>query len=189
MRDGRIYRVWLKERDDLGFGRNVTTDGIIKLPERRIDDWTPMVYELQDGGFADYQANNDGLRVCSPRLRAIIEENKSENDVVQWLDVVVRDDREERLYYVLHYPEIDDVLATGECVYSERTGELIKARLSEDLCRRYNLITFRGDTRFSIALFVRGSVRKAIIKSGCTGMRFERERLAESGLCLAGGVR
>ena len=178
MRDDKIYCVWNAEGSDLGIGKKTGGFRIINLPERKIVDWQSITYTLQDGRFTDYQDNTDGLRMCSGRLKSLIEANKSENDVLQWLEVSVSDERQARPYYVLHFPEIDDVLDKNGCVYDE-AGDVIKPVLSRAICAPYNLIAFKGDTRFSTMLYVRDNVRKAILKAGCTGMVFDKENLAE----------
>ena len=72
-----------------------------------VREWTPLRL-LVDGTPSDYLANDLALRLCSPRLRAVIEGALSPDDEVQWLDAPVRDQAgNETLYHVLHVSRPD----------------------------------------------------------------------------------
>ena len=40
---------------------------------RRVEGWKPFSFELRDGEFSDYQANNLGWHLCSGALKKCIE--------------------------------------------------------------------------------------------------------------------
>ena len=96
-----IYGVGFPEKEE---DFDVPEDGIIT-------NWNPILLNLKDGSFSDYQANSEACRLCSSKLRSIIDRNKSPQDQIQWLPMVVKDEHgEEREYFILHFPVIYDVI-------------------------------------------------------------------------------
>lgn len=67
-------------------------------------------FELQDGEFADYQANNLGVRLFSQRLKEAIEGGKAQLDALEWREAVVRSGDVSRRYFILNFLCSQDLL-------------------------------------------------------------------------------
>lgn len=160
-----------------GLARCFSNKGsLISLPNQRIHNWQPLVYELEGGGFTDLQNENKDVRLCSEKLRSLLEELASEQDEFQWLDAIVRKGQQEHPYYVLHFPNPPPVLDKESCYYSELSGKLIAPVPSASLCKNRNIFTCPEMNR---VMFVRDTVKKAIQSEGCTGITFETVRVGK----------
>jgi hypothetical protein len=162
--------------DDYDFGVAYHTfkqKGVLHLPyEGRVESWTTPKLELREGGFADYLATNWCNRLCSKRLRDILQDAASAEDELQWLDVEVYNERESRPYAILHFPHPPDVLNMNKTIHS---GDVIikpvfsKAKLGNRRIFCYPLQT--------VSFFVADSVKRAVEAAGCTGMGFSPARV------------
>lgn len=71
----------------------------------------PMPTYRTDGSFADLLGGSDGALLCSKHLRKVLDENKGDRDVIQWLEAKIKTStRNIRKYYVLHFPKAVDVI-------------------------------------------------------------------------------
>ena len=133
--------------------------------------WRPIAFVLKGGGFADYQANNLGVRVCSEKLMGIIERARAEVDDLQWLAAAVKaHDGETRPYFVLHVPASYDVLDRKRTIFAG--GDfVVRACLDVAAVARYRVFSLPGDT---LRLILAGEVKDAIESAHCNGMEFSR---------------
>ena len=74
-------------------------------------NWKPIILKLKDGSFSDYQENSAVCRLCSIKLKSIIDQHKSFQNEIQWLPVYVKSgDGETREYFILHFPVLAPVI-------------------------------------------------------------------------------
>ena len=113
----RCYAILFAD-DDSGVGYARDQSEILHLPYTgTVDDWAPLLVDLHEGGYADYQGSDLGWRLCSERLRQIFDDAAGNSDVFQWLPVTVIWGSAERPHYVLHFPEPPDLLDVTETLY------------------------------------------------------------------------
>jgi len=95
-----------QEEERFGVAHALEKPAMEFLPdEGTVENWKPLLMELRGGDFPDYLSSNLGCRMCSERLRKILQEHRSPLDLLQWLDVVVKDKQEDRNYFILHFPQ------------------------------------------------------------------------------------
>lgn len=161
----KYYNVFLEEADDLGTGRS-GNDVEIDLPDSGpVTDWHVPKLDLVGGGFPDYLASDLGCRICSSRMRKILDSEKSETDVVQWLPVSVKANGGVRRYWLLHFPEPVEALGT-RTIWQDKF--VVKAVLSESRLRGHAVFTYPGDE--GLALVVNERVKDALALAECTGL-------------------
>lgn len=148
------------DREELFF---LPDPGIVK-------DWEPMTLELRDGEFADFQADNLGCRLCSDRLKRILEEHASPDDDLQWLPVTVRQGRKRRAYWILHFPNPPDIVNKKKSVYDY--GSLTDLVLLESRIGGHQVFSY--PTGGQLPLLISEKVKRAIQAARCTGMEFYR---------------
>jgi hypothetical protein len=166
-----IYGVILNDDPRLGTAESLEELPLLLLPEEGfVNNWGPFVFELRDGRFGDYLACEISLRLCSQRLRDILQQKASPDDVLQWLDIQIRRGSEERQYFVLHFPEPRDVLDKEHTVYGANERSVIKPAFSKRLCEKYNI--FPSPRKGGQGFFIRAQVKEAIEAAKCTGMEF-----------------
>lgn len=143
----------------------------LALPEP-VSVWSDLELSV-DGAHVDlpdYLANDIGLRLCSPLLRDVIEDQRSPVDNLQWLPVDVRTaDGMVHEYFALHFLwplnsiDRDRSILAGDFV--------VKPVLSAELLGDRAVFSLPGRTT---TMFVEAAVRRAIELAGCTGIEFDR---------------
>jgi hypothetical protein len=141
------------------------------LPTRGgvVDPWCAIPFALRDGGFADYQANNLGIFLCSSRMHHVISEAISGVDRIQWLEASVSDGKEQRPYFVMHLPERVDVLNKKKSIWA---GDfVVKPVLDLGAIGSHRVFSYPGTAQ---RVIVSSEVKSAIEAFGLIGMEFSR---------------
>lgn len=135
-----------------------------------IQQWDAPTFRLNAGVAVDYLANSSAWRLCSQRLRALLDSNRGDRDVLQWLPVSVVDAAGVDLrYWVLHFPEVPDVIHKTRSVFSGSV--LVKACIDTGLAAGHRVFTL---SRYGDYLVVADQVKTAVTQAGCTGIEFSR---------------
>lgn len=123
----------------------------------KIPSWEPLRFAVESHDLVDYLPNNLEIRLCSLRMRQVIDRNLASKDSVQWLSAEVVDGLgNSHNYFVLHLPGRADSLEKLNMVRAKRV--------------RRNLFRVPGAR---LLLFVSFELREALINEGCTGLSFE----------------
>ncbi|MFN2525325.1 MAG: hypothetical protein ABR505_03550 [Actinomycetota bacterium] len=156
--------------DDVGFAMPLRRDRERDLAHSHqmldgepIEHWEVEEFELEGGGFGDFPRELRGYRLCSDRLRNVIENMKGPADPLEWLPAKVRGPAGEiHDYWVLNLlrhpatdlPGLED-LDWGTLRQYAQEGKLSSFRILPP--PGHGLISF----------LVPDSVRQAILDSGC----------------------
>jgi hypothetical protein len=144
------------------------------LPGGWIPDWKILHFELKPGLLVDYLANRFAFRLCSERLREVIEQGRDQGDVVQWLPALVRTPGGKELpHWILHFPEVPDVLNKSKTVFAGPM--VVKAVLDSNLVDGHRVFSFPNE---DLRLIIATEVKEAIEGAGCSGMTFSRVPIA-----------
>jgi ribosomal protein L24E len=172
------------ERVDLFyiFGKNVRNGGVAKdskfnsgtlyflRENQRITDWELLQCEIIEGaGFYDYQANTHGFRLCSQKLKDVLENGKNPEDKIQWLEATITWNNETRLYYVLHFYETVDVFDYERSGWDGKFFNKPKVFLKEKI-KNHNVFSTYVD---SLCILVKPEIIKEIKRQKLTGMVYE----------------
>lgn len=133
-----------------------------------VEDWQPLELDLEDQVSTDYLANDIGIRLCSPRLRAVLDSKRGAKDQLQWLAALVRDRQGAREYSILHFPDLPDVLDPQRTIKA-RGWFVVKPVIALNSTDGHTVFSFAGaKTR----VIVSDTVRRAIIEAECSGVDF-----------------
>ena len=165
-----IYSLYNSDAPDAGVGIS-SAKGLIRLPEKEILEWSPPLFIVEDGGFTDYQNNNKSLRLCSKRMKKIIDEVAPEDSRRQWLDVDVMLGDEKITYFALHFTEGYEVLNTEKSTYSQANGKIIKVVLESQKCHGLDLFRVPG---YRDSTYISHRLKLAFQKNGLTGMEYKK---------------
>jgi len=177
----KYYTVWLKDSRKLGCAEVKNTENWSILEDKGyIENWEPLLFEISEGEYTDYQCNDLGTRLCSTKLKDIIQSNRSENDIIQWLEASVILNSEKREYYILYLPEQFDVLNMDKSIFDDEEDEkfrtLVKPVLSEKLAAKHNFFHYN---RNQIGLTISETIKKIFKKEKISGMKIESTPVAE----------
>ena len=135
-----------------------------------VTDWKAVRFELGPGELADYVANSFAWRLCSTKLRDLLDRSRAAIDEIQWLPTTVTlPDGAELPFWVLHFPDAADVIDKSKSVMSGPV--LVKAHLDRRLIDGHRLFGFPNE---SVGVIVADDIRRGIVAAGCTGMTFSK---------------
>lgn len=135
----------------------------------RVQNWMPLTLELRDGEYADYLANDLGARLCSRRMREVVDASCTEHDDIQWLCTqVVAQDGESRPYSILHFPSDFPVLNRDHSVMA---GDMpMQVVLSWQDALGHAIFTLPGEQ--GRRTYVAEEMRRALERDRLTGIAF-----------------
>ena len=154
-------------RTAVGFDSRGFRDLIKELTS--VDQWEELNFTLDDKGYvADLASSNITSRLCSPKLFSILDSFSSN---ILWLPVTLTRGDEKYNYYFMHFPDVPDVLDKDKTTYA---GDLfLQPHIVSAKVGNLDIFALRKE---GSVIYVRSEVRKAIIESGCTGIKFEPAR-------------
>ncbi len=169
-----FFYVFVDDVEDFAMARaprNPELDKRVRAGAGWISDWQPLHFTLEEGTIVtDYLANSFAFRLCSERLRDVIDRNRSKDDEVQWLAAPVKArDGVDLLYWVLHFPNDVDVLNASRTLISGPV--IVKAYLDPNRVANHRVMSLPRD---SVSLIVADQVKRAVQTAGSTGMKFSR---------------
>jgi hypothetical protein len=132
------------------------------------ENWQTPYFNLAEGGFADFQANDLDWILCSKKLQKIIKQNASAVDKLVWLDSKITLDGETRNYSILHFPFRPDVLSKEKSLILEN-GFVVKPTLERKKVCGHNVFSYPSG---EFSLIVSEKVKRAIESENCTGIEF-----------------
>lgn len=172
--ENQIFSVYYADDDTRGVayaepGWNIMRSGVC------VESWVPIVLQLKHGKFADYLANNMGVRLCSTEMRNVINENRTSNDKIQWLDVNVTDcEGGPKGYWILHFPRNYPIVNERNSSFSGK--RLVQAVIDSASARKYRIFTLPGT--FGPTMFVSNDMKCALEQAYLTGIAFDAATVA-----------
>ena len=156
------FKVLFGDQGTWGVAHTIEQRELFSLPlSGRVEDWMPFALELRDGEFVDYLASDLGCRLCSGKMRDILQRHASPKDELQWLPVNVFRGDEQRSYAILHFPNPPDVLDKRGTLFA---GDfVVKPVLFVEALHLHDVFSFPngGDLRLCVSEVVkRGTCRR-----------------------------
>lgn len=106
--------------------------------------WEKPIFKL-NGFFTCLIANNLHWYIMSEKLKQIIEENKSENDSIEWFEIIIENeniDLGNRIYYCIHFSKTLDVLDKNKTIYDDKKQLVIFPYLIREKIKENRIFTF-----------------------------------------------
>ncbi len=148
--------------DDPALDKRLSAPGVV-------GDWNVLRFELEPGEIADYLPNSFAYRLCSEKLRVVLDRTRAPFDFVQWLPAVVSRDGTERQYSILHFPEVPAVVDIARTIMAGPV--IVKAHLDRKLVDGHRLFGFPEET---LRLVVAQDVKRQIEAAACSGIVFSK---------------
>jgi len=137
------------------------------LEARRSDvDWLPLVARAEQGDLVDWAPSNLLPRLCSERLRQILD---GVSDALVWLPVNVETPRGQLRYFILHFKEFADVIDPDKTIFAG--GRILKPHLSASKVAQRRIFAIQP---LSPSAIVDEGIMQALTEARCTGLEFER---------------
>ena len=137
-----------------------------------VAEWSCLKFTLKEGDFADYLTNDLGVRLCSEKLRKIIEGMLSTEDRIQFLEsIVINDQNEVRVYSILHFPVNFQIINKDKSIMAG-PDVVVKPVLKKDAITHLNIFTLPNED--GRTTFVSKSLKEAIEANHCSGLTFSK---------------
>lgn len=156
----------------VAFSPDFIDAGILPPNGIRFNDWKVFEFELRDGTYSDYQASDLSLRLCSEKLRNIIDDTRTQQDEVQWFETIVKSSNgEKRTYYALHFPMNYPVIDYERSHISDH-GIIIKPIFLETAFDDKHICVVPNE--YGISWYISNELLNRITKAKCTGISFTK---------------
>jgi len=127
--------------------------------------------------WLDYQPNDFLWPLMSEKLKSVVQKNLTGNENVDWVDCKVRKGNEERIYYILRFNKVLDVLNIDETKFVNGTDYIIRPVFSFSKIKDYTVFvkpSFEDLWRIPSALYISEKLKKEIQKMKLTGLDFSK---------------
>lgn len=167
-----MFGIYFEDNDAQAVARDSNPD-LFFLPDHGIvEHWAGRDLTLSEGVITDYLASDMGCRMCSEKMRGVLDESRSENDHLQWLPVVVHAGKESLTYYILHLPTPLPILDKDRTLYAAGGRAVVKPVIDPKAAEGHAVMAYPGAGQ--LGLVVNEATMKALKRAGCTGMSFSR---------------
>lgn len=131
----------------------------------------------------DYLANSLAWPLMSQKLRTVIDENLTGNEKIDWLSCKIKTIKEERIYYILRFNKLLDVLDLNKTMFVSGTDSIIKPVFSLNKVQRFGIFMAAtpGEAelwRITSGIYVSETLKKAIQKEALTNIDFTKVPVA-----------
>jgi hypothetical protein len=135
-----------------------------------VTQWDRLELTTESTALTDYLANDLGVRLCSLRMREVVDACVGEANDIQWLEAVVTDPTGCVVpYWVLHVAAHHDVLDPARTITARGGRFVVKPVIDTGRAEGHRVFAFPGA---STRLVVSGDVRDALQTARCTGIDF-----------------
>lgn len=163
------YRVFCEDRKGIPVASSKSEVVLPLATSRERAQLLKEGLEVRGTALTDYLANDVGGRLCSARMRSVLEGVKGERDSLTFLEVPVKTTSGVQPFYFLRFLRPDGTVLNKE--RSIMAGEaIVKPVLSKANITGREVFTIPGDE--DVIWFVSQTAKDALIASGCTGIEF-----------------
>jgi hypothetical protein len=161
----KYYRIILDGEDQLG-GLLYAPEGIKsgyvsdgkKLPENIAN----LEFKLMDGSYTSFMGSDIGANLVNEDLKELIGSFITDENQIQFLPVKVSSNLYgDKMYYILYFNIIHDVINTTKTMYVEGTDQIIRLCLACNKVKGLNI--FNSQPHIN-DLIVSDKIRKKMIK-------------------------
>src|SRR5690606_17983105 len=127
--------------------------------------------------WLDYQPNSLAWPLMSERLKSVIEANLTRNEQIDWIECKVKNGNEERLYFILRFNKMLDVLDMQKTMFVQGTDHIIRPVFASSKISSYSIFSKPSSHdlwKITSGLYVSDALKKAIQKAKLTGIDFEK---------------
>ena len=132
-----------------------------------VKNWKSLIVELKYGEYCPYHMCIGGANMVSEELKNLLESFiQPDNDDIEFLPIKARSkEYGNRIYYILHFKKIFDVIDKENTVYVPGTDSIIKVRVDYNKVKELKIINSQSVIN---DIIVSKEVYKAIKKTSST---------------------
>jgi hypothetical protein len=138
-----------------------------------------------DNIWLDFQPNSLAWPLMSEKFKKLITENLTGNESVNWISVQVNGICESRLYYIIRFEKMLDVLDVNQTIYVKGTDRIITPYFDMEKVKNYTIFhkpMSNGLWKITSGLYISEKLKQLITKEKLIGPAFERVRVSRTKL-------
>jgi hypothetical protein len=131
--------------------------------------------------WLDYQPNNLVWPLMSERFKNLICDNLTGEESINWIQARINGENESRIYYILRFEKMHDVLDVEQTLFVKGTDHIIRPHFSLDKIRHlsiFNKPAYSDSWKITFAMYINEHLRKMILKAKLLGPDFEKVRVS-----------
>lgn len=136
------YKIIVKGNDKIG--------GVLYAPDNwpypiakdgeEVKNWNTLIVKLRDGEYRPFHLCIGGANLVNQEMKELFETFIKNNDDIEFLPVkTVSEIYGDRIYYIMHFKKIFDVIDRKKTIYVEGTDSILKLRLDYDKVKSLNI--------------------------------------------------
>lgn len=131
--------------------------------------------------WLDYLPNSLAWPLMSERFKGLINENLTGNECINWIKAKINWRKESRIYYILRFEKMLDVLDLKQTLFVKGTDHIIRPHFSLEKTNSYSVFNIPAPYDFwkiSSGIYINETLKKNIIKEKLIGPAFEKVRVS-----------
>lgn len=144
-----------------------------------------LVYEEVTEGdpvWIDYPANSFAWPIFSERFMALIRENTSDEDNIDWINLRVEHFGISKSYYILRFNKLHDIIDSSKTLYVENTDLIIRPCFKATAFEKIQIAAIpiaNNLWKITSGLYVSEILKNMIIKHKIEGLEFSKARISK----------
>jgi len=129
--------------------------------------------------WLDFQPNSLAWPIMSERFKDLICRNLTGQENIDWIRAKINGNNESRIYYILRFGKMHDVLDVVQTLYVEGTDHIIRPHFSLEKIKElsvFNKPASHDLWKITSGIYINEHLKNMIIKEKLLGIAFEKVR-------------
>lgn len=124
--------------------------------------------------WPDYLPNCLAWPLMSEPMKTLIEEALTEEDDISWIKAIIKNNSEQKTYYILKFNKKLDVLDINKTAFVPNTELIIKGYFSLQKIEQLSLFHLPNNLwEITSGIYINQKLKEALRKRGLTGLSFD----------------
>ncbi len=116
----------------------------IAVDAKEVENWQDLTVELRNGKYCPFLSCDAGANMVSEEMKDLLLSFIGDNDNIEFLPVPAKSkEYGDRIYFIMHFKIIYDVIDTENTVYVPGTNIVIKVRIDQEKAKGLKVFNSR----------------------------------------------
>lgn len=140
----------------------IARDGI------EVKNWQSLIVELKDGTYTPFMTCDSGANMINEELKNLLTSYIDDSTDIEFLPIkAVSKEYGDRVYYIVHFTKIYDVIDEKNTIYVPGTNAILKLRLDSNKVKGLKIFNSQpGTNNIIVSEDVYRSIKKAKLDAG-----------------------
>jgi len=131
--------------------------------------------------WLDFQPNSLAWPLISERFKNLICENLTGKECINWIQAKINGENESRIYYILRFEKMLDVLDVEQTLFVKGTDHIIRPHFSLEKIKGFSVFNKPASCdlwKITSGIYINEHLKKMIVKEKLLGPAFEKVRVS-----------